>query len=238
MARDMGMDRLNAFVDGELTAAESAATAAALADDETARAMVEDLREASALLKAAVSEPVAAMPPERLTRVIESAWAARSDVDARMAITPHRGPRAWQLTALAASLAGILVGLTGGYFAGTSSVQRQLAQLTAAQTADRALLAELASVAIEKQDRDAIDQLVGFALEKNKSGESTNWQDPSGAGVASITPIRTFRAADGKWCREYTQATKLGSNDETLRGIACRGSDGLWRNRLQILGDS
>lgn len=236
MTRAIDDDRLNAFIDGELTPEESAAMAKALHDDEAARAMTDDLRGASALIKAAVSEPVAGTPADRLTQAVEEAWAARPTPNGRIVPPRRSADRTWQLTAIAASLAGIVVGLTGGYLAGTAGVEQQIARLEAAQNADRAVIAELASAAVRQQDDDAIDQLVSFALEKNKSGEAATWQDASGVEAASITPTRTFRAADGKWCREYTRTSKLGGG-VTLRGIACRESDGHWRTRLQVLGD-
>jgi hypothetical protein len=45
---------------------------------------------------------------------------------------------------------------------------------------------------------------------------------------ASIMPDATFRIADGRWCRAFTQR---GATD-AAQGVACRGPDGAWRVEL------
>lgn len=45
---------------------------------------------------------------------------------------------------------------------------------------------------------------------------------------ASITPEATFRIADGRWCRAFTQRSAA----EVAEGVACRESEGGWRIEL------
>ncbi len=47
---------------------------------------------------------------------------------------------------------------------------------------------------------------------------------------ASITPDATFRIADGRWCRAFTQRSVA----ETAQGVACRAADGAWRVELLV----
>lgn len=71
------------------------------------------------------------------------------------------------------------------------------------------------------------------ALETRLSGERIEVRIGSG-GVLAVEPLRTFRATDGRYCREYREVIAMPRGGSRVRyGIACRDRDG-WRPVLSI----
>ncbi|HEY2187299.1 MAG TPA: RT0821/Lpp0805 family surface protein [Caldimonas sp.] len=66
------------------------------------------------------------------------------------------------------------------------------------------------------------------ALENTKTGESTTWRNPDTGGTYTVTPTRTYQAAQGP-CREYTLDGRVGEQAEKVHGTACRQDDGGWQ---------
>jgi len=76
---------------------------------------------------------------------------------------------------------------------------------------------------------DETDQMKARqALESTKTGESTSWRNPDTGGTYTVTPTRTYQAAQGP-CREYTLDGKVGGEAEKVHGSACRQNDGSWK---------
>lgn len=68
------------------------------------------------------------------------------------------------------------------------------------------------------------------ALEVNRLWQTSVWRNPRSGNAGSVTPTRTYRTADGVFCREFevTLATDGDDADRALRA-ACRRADGTWR---------
>ena len=103
-----------------------------------------------------------------------------------------------------------------------------LADRQAADTAARV-------VAALGRDRQLTAAAFGEALDKQLSGQSVAWRNPDTGSSGSVTPLRTFRASDGRWCREYEQSVAGPGGSERLTGIACRDAQG-WRPELERPG--
>ncbi|MEZ5647792.1 MAG: hypothetical protein R3E60_02350 [Alphaproteobacteria bacterium] len=72
--------------------------------------------------------------------------------------------------------------------------------------------------------------LVQTALEKNHSGQlQVVDYAPEGLRI-SVMPRRTFKTADGVFCREYEQKLTARSRTSVQLGVACRDKNGLWRS--------
>ncbi len=65
------------------------------------------------------------------------------------------------------------------------------------------------------------------ALEQNKTGQTSQWQDPDGKRY-SVTPTRTY-LRDQRPCREFRQTVEINGQTEILTGDACRQDDGTWK---------
>lgn len=67
------------------------------------------------------------------------------------------------------------------------------------------------------------------ALESSPSGQSIAWKNPDNGHSGTITPTKTYKLDDGRYCREYTQMVNIGGQQEKAYGKACRQPDGSWQ---------
>ena len=74
-------------------------------------------------------------------------------------------------------------------------------------------------------------QGVDAALENNLSGKPTDWKAPKGAMTVTVTPVRTFKDAKGKFYREYTLMVSAGEQRSQLSGLAYRTGQGRWKTK-------
>ena len=211
---------LVAYVDGELAPDEMLRVEAAMAEDEECRKTVRQLREATALLRGAYNDIVAEPLPANITTLLGNSVKPRAtSKGTTQKFTEWRG---WIPLALVASLAVLFIGLPGGYFL----AQQQIAQqITAHEAAHRA-------------DQLAMAAAISRALEEHLSGQTVDWQNPDSGSRVSVTPIRTFKNHDGRWCREYSERSHLAGVSREQRAIACRNSDGLWQTQLVTFDES
>jgi surface antigen len=66
------------------------------------------------------------------------------------------------------------------------------------------------------------------ALENNRSGISSSWNNPDSGAHGSFTPTKTYRSSNG-YCREFTQTVSVGGQTQKAYGTACRQPDGSWQ---------
>ena len=220
-------ERLNgediaAYMDGEMSDAEAQEFETTLQSDPFARAEVQRLQEVNSLLKGAyneiLDEPVPLAVAGRVQRALASVEPG-----------PHASPvpaggawRAWGLQAIAASLLAVILSFPAGFFTSEWRQEAVKAEVAAAQAADR----EAMAVALSE------------ALEKRLSGVAVDWHNQASGSSGAVTPVRTFRNADGRWCREYLEEASIGGTLDSRRAIACRESDGQWRTRILALSES
>lgn len=67
------------------------------------------------------------------------------------------------------------------------------------------------------------------ALESVRTGVPTSWINPDTRHQYTVVPTRTYDAASGSPCREYTVDAVIGGRVEKVVGTACRQADGSWR---------
>jgi len=205
--------KLMRLVDGELSAGEAAALALSCRDDPAAGALIASLQAERALLRAAFP-PSEAPTTGRTLAAIDAAFAARR--------RRRRLPRSWSAAMpLAASLlTAALVGTWAVWFA-EERAEAAAERLLAAQASDRALAAAT----------------VARALDTQVSGSTVTWRNPDSGSAGSVKPLRTFRTADGRWCREFEQRLEAAA-DQQGRGIACRGPSGWWLKLERPAGEA
>ncbi len=71
-------------------------------------------------------------------------------------------------------------------------------------------------------------QQTALALENAETGSSTQWVNPDSGNRYEVEPTRTYQSAAGQPCRDYTMQAVIDGENETIRGSACRRSDGTW----------
>ena len=67
------------------------------------------------------------------------------------------------------------------------------------------------------------------ALETAPVGKAVTWTNPDSGNKYTVTPTRTWRNADGQYCREFTTWGWIGGYEQKLYGTACRRADGSWK---------
>lgn len=82
---------------------------------------------------------------------------------------------------------------------------------------------------LDERDKEMAAKAAHEALEKNRTGESSEWKNPDSGNSGTVTPTRTYQRADGQYCREFRQDVKIGDEDHQAYGTACRQPDGTWK---------
>lgn len=121
---------------------------------------------------------------------------------------------------VAASIAALLLGAGGGYMASDWRFN-QIVTLT-----------ESARLGDELTMRRALTA----ALETSVSGTPVSWHSPASGHSGQVVPVRTFRNAEGAFCREYRETVMLEGGEEQIFGIACRQTGGVWRTVALMTG--
>jgi len=68
------------------------------------------------------------------------------------------------------------------------------------------------------------------ALEKLIRNKSRYWSDGASGSKGETTPIRTYKTADGVYCREFIEAVEPGGvGRRVVVDTACRDRDGQWK---------
>lgn len=82
---------------------------------------------------------------------------------------------------------------------------------------------------LDDQDRRTAANTTQQALESKPSGTTSTWTNPDTGHSGSVTPIRTYQASNGQYCREYEQSVTIGGKPQKSYGTACRQPDGSWQ---------
>jgi surface antigen len=92
-----------------------------------------------------------------------------------------------------------------------------------------ALLGQEVGRSLDRADQIAMQQNAQYALEYTPTRQSTSWRNPDSGNYGSITPIETYQAPSGQYCREYLQTVIIGGQQQQAYGTACRQPDGSWQ---------
>jgi surface antigen len=82
---------------------------------------------------------------------------------------------------------------------------------------------------VDNKDKQIAAQSAHQALEATPSGQTVTWRNPDNGHTGAVTPIRTYQASGGQYCREYTQTVTIDNRPQQSYGTACRQADGSWR---------
>jgi surface antigen len=96
-----------------------------------------------------------------------------------------------------------------------------------------ALLGGLAGAAVgdrmDAADKKQQSQAAQKAFETTPSGQSVAWRNPDSGNSGTVTPLRTYQASGGQYCREYQQTIMIGGEKHQAYGTTCRQPDGSWK---------
>ncbi len=252
--KQLDANTLVAYVDGELDQETAELVEQQLVDDPKAVETVRELSDCAALVRAAHNYVIHETVPGRLIDIIleapetanyaddgdaeetgdtrlvemilntpETAGSAEPEQDKRpnpvISLSRRRSIAA---VAMAATFAALMLG--GGYYA--RDTQLSGAELMAAQQI-RAI------VAVDDPIREAALQ---EALETKRSlKEYVSWSSPVSGRSGKIFPVKSYRRADGSFCREYRLEESHMFPNAPNFGVACRLEDGTWVKQLQVI---
>jgi surface antigen len=91
------------------------------------------------------------------------------------------------------------------------------------------LLGGLVGNLLDDRDRRLAAEAANRALETAPSGRSVAWRNPDSGHAGTVTPVRTYQAPGGTYCREYQTAVTIEGRQERGYGTACRQPDGTWK---------
>ncbi len=73
------------------------------------------------------------------------------------------------------------------------------------------------------------NETVQNALENALSGMRLSWKNSTSGHSGSVTPVNTFKAKAGVYCRDYQELLIIDNQSERYTDTACRDSKGRWR---------
>lgn len=210
---------LVAYADGELDPATVEDVERRLADAPALRERVQSLRESAALVRSAFNHVMYGPMPE-LFRATRSSTNAGENSLVTNGSVGQRALLMWRRRIpIAATLAALLVGGIGGYVGSSLRTEYELRKARVVQQADEV----------------AMKGAFSHVLEKKVSGTTIHWENPDSGNRGSVTPVRTYQAKSGQYCREFEEVRATGGISKTEYGIACRAEDGTWKTRLRYI---
>lgn len=88
------------------------------------------------------------------------------------------------------------------------------------------MLGQTVGLAMDDGDRFCLSQ----TLEYGSDQRPVNWSNPASHNRYRITPLRSYQAADGRWCREFSyRLTQSSGKAQGATKTACRLPDGSWQ---------
>lgn len=84
---------------------------------------------------------------------------------------------------------------------------------------------------LDAADRAQLAEVVQRTLEKNKTGQGTNWSNPDSGHLGTVTPTHTYDGTADAPCRNYQVTATIDGNTEVAYGTACRQANGHWELR-------
>ncbi|MDO8289552.1 MAG: glycine zipper 2TM domain-containing protein [Parvibaculum sp.] len=127
----------------------------------------------------------------------------------------YYGPIGCNRDVVGAILGGVAGGLIGSHHGGDGA--------TVGGAIIGALLGGTLGRAVDLSDQACYGQVLEYA----PSNQPVYWE--SDGGQYQVTPMRTYQASSGLYCREYQTYVYIDGREEQAYGTACRQPDGAWR---------
>jgi len=258
--KQLDANTLVAYVDGELDAESATVVETLLAEDAEASRTVRALQEGALLVRAAHNHVIYETLPERLVDTVmmavesethsaetvvpqhlvdmildapegaeakaEPAERAGRKADAGAEIIPIARRRSVAALATAAAFAAVMLG--GGFLLGQYRVGD-----FGASNAQRVTIAS----AMNNPWREAAFQ---EALETKTSDTAVIWTNPETGYGGAIIPVKTYRRADGTFCRAFRTVETMNAPQQPNYGVACRerGPEGRWIKAVEAVANA
>jgi surface antigen len=91
------------------------------------------------------------------------------------------------------------------------------------------LLGSEVGKSLDRADQAYAAQTYSQTLETAPTGQTSTWVNPDSGNQGTYTPVKTYQADSGQYCREFQQTVTVGGQTESAYGTACRQPDGSWQ---------
>ncbi|MGB5539594.1 MAG: RT0821/Lpp0805 family surface protein [Gammaproteobacteria bacterium] len=118
--------------------------------------------------------------------------------------------------------------LLGGVVGGIAGNQIGKGSGRTAATIAGTVIGILVGRSIGRSMNASDQQCIGQTLEHAPDRTPVRWRNPDNGTDYQVTPQNTYRAPDGRYCREYSTRASIGGRLEQVYGRACRQQDGSW----------
>lgn len=85
-----------------------------------------------------------------------------------------------------------------------------------------------AYVALEAEDLALATATMQKALEGEVDGKGMSWRNSGTGHAGAFTPLRSYVAANGYFCRLYREDLRVGDGEQSFQHEACRNEKGMW----------
>lgn len=93
---------------------------------------------------------------------------------------------------------------------------------TAAGVVLGGLLGNYVGRGLDEADRLEAERTAYQALEYERDGSQSSWQNPNTGHYGYTTPTNTYQASNGQYCRQYQTTIVIDGRAESATGTACR----------------
>ena len=124
------------------------------------------------------------------------------------------------------SMAGAALGSAVGSSIGSAAGQ---AAVAVGGTLAGGLIGSSLGAKLDNADRAALQRTTQDTLELERSGVARPWRNPDSGVQGAITADPAYVQADGRPCRPFSQTATIGGEASSVRGTACRNTDGSWQ---------
>ena len=125
---------------------------------------------------------------------------------------------------------GTIIGGVGGAVLGNEvGGGRGKKVAIAAGTLLGAMLGSRLGRQLDEADRIVAAETTQGALERGRTGDRSEWDNPDSGNSGWVVPTRTWQEDSGRYCREYQTGIIVGGEEQTAYGTACRQPDGSWK---------
>lgn len=83
---------------------------------------------------------------------------------------------------------------------------------------------------LQPHDVARASEAVQKALEHQPSGGELRWRNEQTGTGGLVRPLRTFKAAEGYYCRVFVEAIVTTRQERSAERLACRDKSGRWRD--------
>ncbi|MES9967557.1 MAG: RT0821/Lpp0805 family surface protein [Sedimenticola sp.] len=200
---------VNAYLDGQLDDETSRQLELAMEEDDGLKVYVQNRRRLDGLLQGAYSS---AMERPLSPGLADMLSGTGREPAGNVSVHSSGG---WMqgFLALAAGLVIMAIGFGAGFLTGEASMERQ----------------QLAMSLERNSSLQNMQVAWNSVLENTPSGEAVDWRDPESSYSTRITPIRTMRTRDNRYCREFREVRLVDGIQEERRGISCRSGKEQWQ---------